>query len=73
MTTLPVDRVWDIIEKVGVAMLTTQFADGLRARPLEARPDRQEGIIWFLSDVRSAKDDEVAASPQVGLVFIDAA
>jgi hypothetical protein len=25
-------RVWDIIEKVGVCMLTTQFAGGLRAR-----------------------------------------
>jgi hypothetical protein len=24
-------RVWDIIEKVGVCMLTTQFAAGLRA------------------------------------------
>jgi hypothetical protein len=28
-----IDRVWDIIEKVGVCMLTTQFAAGLRARP----------------------------------------
>jgi hypothetical protein len=33
-----IDRVWDIIEKVGVCMLTTQFVGGLRARPLEARP-----------------------------------
>jgi len=72
MKSLPVDRVWDIIDKVGVAMLTTQFAGGLRARPLEARPDRQAGIIWFLTDVRSAKDDEVAASPHVCLIFIDA-
>ncbi len=31
------DRVWDIIEKVGVCMLTTRFAGGLRARPVEAR------------------------------------
>jgi len=45
------DRVWDIIEKVGVGMLTTQFAAGLRARPLEARPDRGAGIIWFLREV----------------------
>jgi general stress protein 26 len=44
----------------------------LRARPLEARPDREAGIIWFLTDVRSPKDDEVAACPDVGLVFIDA-
>src|ERR1700720_4029279 len=72
MTARPIDRVWDIIGKVAVAMLTTRFAGGLRARPLEARPDREAGIIWFLTDVRSGKDEEVAASPDIGLVFIDA-
>jgi general stress protein 26 len=72
MNARQIDRVWDIIEKVGIAMLTTQFAGGLRARPLEARPDRDAGIIWFLTDARSGKDDEVAAAPDVGLVFIDA-
>lgn len=41
-----IDRVWDIVEKVGVCMLMTQFAGGLRARPLEARPDRDAGLIF---------------------------
>jgi general stress protein 26 len=72
MAAREIDRVWDIIEKVGVAMLTTQFPGGLRARPVEARPDRDGGIIWFLTDARSGKDEEVAAAPDVGLVFIDA-
>jgi general stress protein 26 len=67
MDSRQIDRVWDIIEKAGVAMLTTQFAGGLRARP-----DRGAGIIWFLTDMRSGKDEEVAASPDIGLVFIDA-
>ncbi len=31
-----ISRVWDMIEKARVGMLTTQFAGGLRARPLEA-------------------------------------
>jgi general stress protein 26 len=72
MDARPIDRVWHIVEKVGVAMLTTRFAGGLRARPLEARPDRAAGLIWFLTDMRSGKDGEVATSPDVGLVFIDA-
>jgi general stress protein 26 len=72
MNAQQIDRVWDIVEKVGIAMLTTRFAGGLRARPLEARPDRGAGIIWFLTDVRSGKDEEVAADPDIGLVFIDA-
>ena len=64
-------RVWDIIEKVGVCMLTTQFAHGLRARPIEARIDRDAGLIFFVTDVHSAKHDEIDSAPNVGLVFID--
>jgi general stress protein 26 len=67
------DRVWDIIEKVGVCMLTTRFEGGLRARPLEARPDRKCGRLLFVTDVRSAKRDELERWPDVGLVFIDPA
>jgi general stress protein 26 len=65
-------RVWDIIEKVGVPMLTTQFPGGLRARPLEARPERDAGLIWFVTDVRSGKEHEIEAEHDVCLVFIDA-
>jgi general stress protein 26 len=64
-------RIWDIIEKVGVCMLTTQFAGGLRARPLEARADRDADLIFFVTDVHSAKQDEIAAAPDVGLIFVD--
>jgi general stress protein 26 len=64
-------RVWDIIEKVSVGMLTTRFAGGLRARPLEARPDREAGAIFFVTDVRGAKDDEIEADPDVCFVVID--
>jgi general stress protein 26 len=67
-----IDRVWEIIEQVGVCMLTTQFAAGLRARPLEARADRNAGLILFVTDIRSAKEDEIEASPDIGLVFINA-
>jgi general stress protein 26 len=71
------DRVWDIIETVGVCMLTTQFAggagqdSGLRARPVEARPDRAAGLIFVVTDVRSGKEHEIEAEQDVGLVFID--
>src|SRR6185312_4823560 len=66
-----ISRVWDIIEKVGVCMLTTQFAGGLRARPIESRPDRDGGLIFFVTDIHSAKEDEIEARPDVGLVFVD--
>jgi len=65
------NRIWEIIEKVGVCMLTTRFAGGLRARPLQARPDREPGLIWFVTDLHSGKEHEIEAEHDVGLVFID--
>jgi|SRR6185369_7647200 len=65
------ERIWDILEKTGVGMLTTQFGGGMRARPLEARPDRDAGLIQFVTDVRGLKDDEIAASPDVCFTVID--
>ena len=56
-----IDRVWDILESHSVGMLTTQFSGGLRARPLNARPDRAAGTIAFVTDARGHKDDEIAA------------
>jgi general stress protein 26 len=64
------DRVWDVIDKAEICMMTTHFSDGLRARPMEARPDREGGAIWFLTDRRGLKDDEVAANPEVCLTFV---
>src|SRR4029078_589364 len=67
----PVLRVWEVIERVGIGMLTTRRGGSLRARPMEARADRDGGIIWFLTDVRGAKDDEIKVDNEIGLTFID--
>jgi general stress protein 26 len=67
-----IDRVWEIIEAAGVGMLTTQFDGGLRARPIEPRPDREAGLIFVVTDLRSAKEHEIEAEHDVGLVVIDA-
>src|SRR6185312_1522045 len=46
------------------AMMVTRFAGGLRARPLEARHERDTETIWFLTDVR------IEANPNVCLTFV---
>ncbi len=53
-------------------MLTTRFAEGLRARPVEARPDRSAGTTWFVTDLPSDREREIESPHEVGLVFIDA-
>jgi general stress protein 26 len=52
-------------------MLRTQFVDGLRARPLEARPDRYAGLIYFVTDIHAPTKMRSRPRPDVGLVFID--
>jgi hypothetical protein len=69
---MPRDRVWDILESSPVGMLTTCFDGGLRARPLDARPDRDASVIFFVIDVRGLKDEEVKARPEVCFTVIDA-
>lgn len=63
------ERVFDLAEKIGACMLTTKTGEGLRARPMHAKFDREGGTISFLADARAHKDDEIAADRQVCLAF----
>jgi general stress protein 26 len=65
-------HVWDLIEKIGFCMLTTQIGKDMRARPMAAHAEPIENAIYFLTDVASHKDDEIARRPNVCLAFADA-
>lgn len=67
------DRVWTLIEDIGLCMLVTHDGSGdeLRARPMSAHPSRDEDAIYFLTDARDHKDDEVAINDNVCLTFAD--
>lgn len=66
-----VERVWALMTKIGFAMLVTHDGDKLRARPMAAHVDREENAVFFLSDARRHKDDEIARNPNVNLSFAD--
>ena len=66
-----VARVWDLMEKISFCMLATWNGSELRSRPMDARVRRKEGVIYFLTDVRHQKDDEVARYPKLNLAFAD--
>lgn len=66
------DRVWDLMKKIGFAMLVTRDGDRLRARPMSAYLARDENVVYFLTDARHHKDEEIARSPHVNLSFADA-
>ena len=67
-----VDRVWDLMKKIVFAMLVTRDGDKLRARPMSAYLDRDANSIFFLTDARNHKDEEIARDPSINLSFADA-
>src|SRR3954469_24559231 len=69
--TADVDRVWQLMKKIGFAMLVTRDGDKLRARPMSAYPRGEENAIYFLTDARHHKDEGSARNPQVNLSFAD--
>src|SRR4029453_14490445 len=66
------DRVWDLMKKIGFAMLVTRDGDKLRARPMSAYLERGSNAIFFLTDARGHKDEEIAPNPNVNVSFADA-
>jgi general stress protein 26 len=58
---IPVDRVWDMITAIDIAMLVTQSAEGLRGRPMSTIPTPDKGVIYILteSDSPAARDIRV--------------
>jgi general stress protein 26 len=71
MSEAELDRVWEIMEDVAICMVTTHAGGMMRSRPMHAIPERDEGAIYFVTDTRGAKDDEIAAAPDVCLAFAD--
>ena len=65
------DRFWEIMDDIAVCMVTTHAGGKMRSRPMHAIPDRPAGCIYFVTDTRGAKDDEIAAAPDVCLAFAD--
>lgn len=66
-------RVWDLIDSIKFAMLVTHDGNGdeLRARPMHAHGKREEDTIYFLTDRRHHKDDEIQINDNVCLAFSD--
>jgi general stress protein 26 len=60
MATPPGSKLQDLLEEYDVAMLATRTAEGqLRARPMALAEVEPDGTLWFLTDRRSAKVEEL--------------
>lgn len=66
-----VERVWSLMEKISICMLTTWDGNNLHSRPMDARSRRTENAVYFLTDARHHKDEEIARYPKLALAFAD--
>ena len=67
-----VERVWELMQKITFCMLANWNGEALRARPMAAYLRQGENAIYFLTDARHHKDDEIAQYPQVCAAFAEA-
>lgn len=71
MASADIDRVWDLMRKINVCMFATWDGRELHARPMGAYVRREDDAIFFLSDARRHKDDEIRQYAKVCLAFAD--
>ena len=72
-TVADIDRVWALINDIPVAMVVTHDGEGehMRARPMAMRPTREEGAIYFLTDVDAPKAEEIRRNEAICLALAD--
>lgn len=64
-------RAWNMMEKIQTCMFITWDGERQRARPMSATVKPAEHAIYFLTDARREKDDQIARFPVVTLAFAD--
>jgi general stress protein 26 len=64
------EQLYELIDGIETAMLTTRRADGaLVSRPMATQTRRAGTDLWFVTSVETGKIDELVADPQVNLAY----
>ncbi len=65
-----IDELYDLIEGIEVAMLTTRRSDGnLVARPMATQERLPGADLWFVTDISTHKIDELEQDPHVNVSY----
>src|SRR5678816_1538396 len=64
------DDLYDLIDGIEIAMLTTRRADGhLVSRPMQTQ-ERTSGMdLWFMTNIETHKLDDLMSDPHVNLAY----
>jgi general stress protein 26 len=67
-----IQKLWDLIRGIEIAMLTTVDSTGvLHSRPMATQDIDFDGHLWFFTEAASHKVDEVNGHREVNLVYVD--
>ena len=70
--TNPREKLYAMIDKVKIAMLTTVEKDGgLHTRPMANQESDEKGDLWFFLDKTSPLAETIKANPKVALGYSD--
>ncbi|WP_312068476.1 pyridoxamine 5'-phosphate oxidase family protein [Empedobacter sp.] len=64
-----IEKIKSIAETAQTCFFTTNIDGNTTSRPMALQKVDEVGNLWFLSDVRSLKNDEIEANPNVELYF----
>jgi general stress protein 26 len=63
-------KLYEFIDAIGIAMMTTRRADGhLRSRPMATQKAAPGADLWFVARIGSGKLAELAHDPHVNLAY----
>lgn len=65
------DRVWELMKSISFCMLSNWDGERIHSRPMGAFVRPEDGAIYFFTDDRAHKDDEIRQHPKVCLAFAD--
>jgi general stress protein 26 len=64
------DDLYDLIDGIGVAMMTTRRPDGsLVSRPMQTQERTAGTDLWFVTNIESHKLEELVSDPHVNLAY----
>jgi general stress protein 26 len=69
-TTQKIDELYQLIDGIEIAMLTTRRSDGqLVSRPMATQAPSIGADIWFVTDITTHKLDELRFDPHVNVAY----
>lgn len=71
-TTKKLDELYELLEEMDIALMTTQRRDGLLVtRPMATQEHEKDADLWFVTNIEADKTDEIRSNPNVSIGYLN--